>query len=448
MLEKIRVGFSGFGFYGYPAEVIARLSREPADALRGMGLQVTETDPMTSIDDVPRGLDQLSGKQYDAIIACVVAWTETPVIVGILRDYLHLPILLWGTGGYTVNGRLVSPAAQAGTSAALDTLKLLGAKFKYIYDYPDSPMSLDKVRDFCLAAKAINTLAHSRIGMMGYADMGLYSLMFDGLEVRKKLGIEVESYDMLEMEQAMQQLPTKPVQAQIAEWQKSWEFEQPISPPILERVARLTLALNDKIDQRGYLAVSTKCVYGVTKYMGCTACMAQSMLGDKAHFVCENDVPGMITQTMLGLLTGQSTTFLEMYEYFPDRILAGVCGFVPTSFIEGGKVSVRGHTWGGSSGGIVNTGQMKTGTVTLARLSLHGERYRMHILTGEGVKPRNWEEMGWAPPAPYFPSLEIILDRGVEEFAQKALAQHYAVVYGNHLQKLVDLCDLLDIEVI
>ncbi len=103
---------------------------------------------------------------------------------------------------------------------------------------------------------------------------------------------------------------------------------------------------------------------------------------------------------------------------------------------------------GGSGGGIVNTAPMKTGRVTLARISLHGERFRMHIVAGEGVKPRSWEELGWAPPAPYFPSLEIIPDCGVEEFAQKALAQHYAVVYGDHRQKLVDLCNLLDIEVI
>src|SRR5574341_567047 len=448
MLENIHVGFSAFGYYGYPLEVIARRGHEAADALRAMGIEVTETDPMTSFDDVPRGLEQLAGKEYDAVIACVIAWTETPVIVGILRDYLHLPILLWGRGGYTVDGRLVSPAAQAGTSAVLDTIKFLGAKYKYVYDYPDNPMSLDRVRDFCQAAKAVNILAHARIGMMGYADMGLYSLMFDGLEVRKKLGIEVESYDMLEIEQAMQKLPKDAVQSIMAEWQKSWEFEQPVAPIIMERVARLTLALNDKIDQRGYLAASTKCVYGVTKYMGCTACMAQSMLGDKTPFVCENDVPGMITQTMLNLLTGLSTTFVEMYEYFPDRLLTGVCGFVPNSFIDGGKVSVRGHTWGGSSGGIVNTAQMKTGKVTLARISLHGERYRMHVVTGEGVKPRPWEELGWAPPAPNFPSLEIIPDGGVEQFAAKTLAQHYAVVYGDHRQKLVDLCELLDIEVI
>lgn len=444
----MRVAFAGFGFYGYPKDVVVERAHEAAEAVRALGIDVLEIEPLTGFDDVARGLGQLAGQPFDAVIACVVAWTETPVIVGVLRDYSHLPILLWGRGGYTVNDRLVSPAAQAGTSAARDTLVSLGARFKYIYDYPDAPMSLGHVKDFCTAASAVNVLAHARIGIMGYADMGLYSLMFDGLDLRKKLGIEVESYDMLEIEQAMAGLPEGRVSAQVATWRTDWSFEQPVADTMLERLARLTLALEDKVEARGYLAMSTKCVYGVTKYMGCTACMAQSMLGDRTHFVCENDVPGLITQTMLGLLTGQSTTFLEMYEYFPDRLLAGVCGFAPTSLLEGGKVTVRGHTWGGSSGGVVNTGQMKAGRVTLARLSPRGERYRMHILTGEGLAPRSWEELGWAPPAPQFPSLEILPDGGVEAFAHKALAQHYAVVYGDHREKLEDLCQLLDIQVI
>jgi len=448
MSEKLRVGFAPFGFYGYPREVIAARGHAAAEAVRGLGVEVIETQPLTGFDDVPVGLAELAGKELDAVIACVVAWTETPVIVGLLRDHLHLPILLWGLGGYTVHGQLVSPAAQAGTSAVRDALASLGTSFLYLYDYPDAPMRLDRVADFCAAAGAVRTLSHARIGMMGYADMGLYSLMFDGLDLRRRLGIEVESYDMLEIEQAMARLKAERVAQTVDEWKAAWTFEQPVADAMLERVARLTLALGDKIDARGYLAMSTKCVYGVTKYMGCTACMAQSMLGDRTHFVCENDVPGMITQTMLGLLSGQPSTFMEVYEYFPDRILAGVCGFVPTSFIEDGKVRVRGHTWGGSSGGLVNTAQVRTGRVTLARLSTRGDPYRMHLVTGEAFRPRAWEELGWAPPAPRFPSMEIVPDTAVEDFAHKALAQHYAVVYGDHRRRLEDLCRLLDIELI
>ena len=415
---------------------------------RGLGAEVVEADILTRLDDVPRGLAQLAGHEYDVIVACVIAWTETPVVIGVLRDYLHIPILLWSWGGYSQEGQLVSLGSAAGATACISALQHLGAKYTYVYDYPDAPMNVAKVLRFCRAAKAVNILAHARMGMMGYADMGLYGLMFDGLDVRKRIGVEVESYDMLEIDQAVARLPRPRVTTLVEQWHKDWQFEAPVGEATLERVAGLTLALGDKIEERGYLAMSTKCVYGVTKYMGCTACMPQSMLGDRVHFVCENDAPGMITQTMMGLMSGKSSTFMELYEIFPDRLLVGVCGFVPTSFTKDGKPSVREYGWGGLTGGMVNTGQMKTGRVTLARLSLRGERYRMHILTGEGFAPRPWEESGWAPPAPRFPSLEIVLDTSVDDFAGKALAQHYGMVYGDHRQGLEDLCRLLDIEVI
>lgn len=448
MADSMRVAFVPFGFPSYPMEVMVGRAHEAADAVRKLGAEVIETDLLTRVDDVPAALARLSGHEFDAVIACVIAWTETPVIVGVLRDYLHRPILLWSRGGFTENSRLVSLGAAAGAVAVLDTLRQLGAKFEYVYDFPDSPMVMDKVEDFCRAAHVVKTLTHARMGMMGYADMGLYALMFDGLDVKKKLGVEIESYDMLEVEQAMSALPAERVQATVADWKRNWDFEQEVATESMDRVARLTLALGDKIDQRGYLAMSTKCVYGVTKYLGCTACIPQSVLGSRTHFVCENDTPGMITQTMLGLLTGQSTTFLELYEYFPDRLLMGVCGFVPQALIDGGRLSVRGYSWGGSSSGMVNTGQMKEGRVTLARLSPRGEPYRMHIVTGQGFRPRSWEESGWAPPAPHFPSLEITLDDGVDTFANNALAQHYGMVYGDHRAKLEQLCHLLDIQII
>jgi hypothetical protein len=66
----------------------------------------------------------------------------------------------------------------------------------------------------------------------------------------------------------------------------------------------------------------------------------------------------------------------------------------------------------------------------------------MHVLTGEAVSPRPWEEAGWEPPAPRLPSIEVVLDSPVEEFAQKVLSQHYIVIYGDHTRVLGDFCRL------
>jgi len=86
--------------------------------------------------------------------------------------------------------------------------------------------------------------------------------------------------------------------------------------------------------------------------------------------------------------------------------------------------------------------------VTLCRLASRGDRYRMHIATGEAGTPRPWEEAGWEPPAPQLPSLEVILDTPIDAFAQAVLGQHYILAYGDQRQPLRSLCHLLGVEVV
>ena len=104
--------------------------------------------------------------------------------------------------------------------------------------------------------------------------------------------------------------------------------------------------------------------------------------------------------------------------------------------------------FGELEGGVLNISKVKTGRVTLCRLTSSGDRYAMHLLTGEAVEPRAWEEAGWEPPAPRLPSLEVVLDTPVEEFAQKVMSQHYIIVYGDHTASVKDFCRLREIRII
>jgi hypothetical protein len=45
-------------------------------------------------------------------------------------------MVLWGLTGDTIDGRLVTMAAQAGTTALRDAMDGLGFRFKYVYDTP------------------------------------------------------------------------------------------------------------------------------------------------------------------------------------------------------------------------------------------------------------------------------------------------------------------------
>ena len=172
------------------------------------------------------------------------------------------------------------------------------------------------------------------------------------------------------------------------------------------------------------------------------------LLSDEMNLrtIPENDAMGAVTQLIVNSITGQCAAYLEFYEFFEDSVLLGVPDFVPAEVVDG-KVKVTQASFGGISGGLLNISTMKTGKLTMARLSNTGSEYSMHICTGEG-KLKSWEEAGWDYPAPQLPSLDIFLDVPVSDFSQKITGQHYIIAYGDHSQALKNYCYLTDIEVI
>ena len=447
MTKRITAGFVGFACISFPKEITEKRSKEAAEAVKSSGIKLVETAQVSTFTDAERAIVELKKGDFDFLIICISSWIESPIVVKVLREFKHKPILLWGLGGYTKDGSLVSPASQAGTPALREPLAQMGFKFKFIYDWPDSPMNIDKVKDFAIVANAIKELSNAKIGMVGYADMGLYITMFDGVSLRSKIGPEVEVFDMLEVEQRVQKIDTKRAFSVIENIKKKWHSKEEIPEGTWQRLSKFYLAIDDIVTERKYSAISIKCVEGMKKYMNFPPCMILTLLSQKIPAICEDDALGSVTQLILKYISGQATAFMEMYEFMKDRILIAVCGFIPPEYIEGAwKVSPYG--WGGLNTGVMNTSQAKTGFVTLARLGYRGDSYFLHVVTGEGQKPRKWEELGWNPPAPQFPGLEVILDRPVEQFADEVLSQHYILIYGDYRQQLKDFCNIIGINYI
>jgi len=447
-MDRVKAGFVGFGCVSYPREIIERRSIRAKEELEKAGLELVYTPPVSTLEEADRAIGDLKEEDFDFLILCIASWIESPIVIRVTDEFRDKPILLWGLGGYTQNGSLVSPASQAGTSGLRWTLEAMGYKFKYIYDFPDSPMSIDKVLAFSKVTKTIKKLRHSKIGMMGYADMGLYVCMFDGMSLRAKIGPEVEVFDMLEIIQKMEKIAHKDIQILLEEKKKSWNINPDVREEALINAIRIYLAIKEKIKENSYSAISIKCVEGMKKYMNFPPCIILTMLSEEMPAICEDDALGAVTQLIIHYLTGQPAPYVEMYEFMKDRILVGICGFVPPGVTEGRVCVARYAGWGGLSEGAMNVSKMKTGPLMLIRLFSKGDVYRLHMVAGEGLSPRRWEELGWEAPAPFFPSLEIKLNIPVEDFAQKITSQHYFVIYGDYREEIKDLCKLLDIEVV
>lgn len=443
-MEKVRVAFVGFGEVNSPQEIILRKCRIARDELEGQGLELLATDPVTDDSqgaNVARAVAALSAGDFDCLVACIAGWIPSQPVIEVLAGFRHKPLVLWGLTGHYVEGRLVTTADQAGTSALRSILADLGYTFRYVYNTPDGQSKAPRVAAIARAAAAAARLRKARIGMMGYRDMNLYGTMFDGVGLKRALGVEIETFEMLEVAQIMQKLEPAVVEAVVRNVRERWVFRKPAADETLRKGASYYLAIRKKIEERGYQAVSLIDVDGMKKLAGFPPAMIFMLLADEMGLptIPENDSLGAVTQLLVKSLTGQIGAYMEFYEFMEDRVLVGVPDYVPAEVVEG-PVTVLPASFGGFSEGILNVSKVRTGRVTLCRLFARSGAYFLHAVAGEAVTPRAWEEAGWSAPAPQLPSLEIILDSPVEEFAQNVMSQHYIVVYGDAREALSDAC--------
>lgn len=449
--NMVKAAFVGFGEINSPQQLIKDKCSIALEEVKTLGFSVVATDHVTDDPggkDVKRAIEVLKNEDFDVLIICIAGWIPSHAVISITTVFKEKPMVLWGLAGDIVGGRVVTAAPQAGTTALRKVFEDLGYRFKYVYNVIGKPSPLGKIRSFALAAAAEKSMARSKVGMMGYRDMKLYNTLYEALSLKTLTGVEVEFFEMLEMAQISGNVSETEVQMVLDKIKTAWDFEKPADDDFLKKGIRYFLAVKEIAETNGYNAISLKDVDGMKKLLEFPPAMIFMLLSDESG-VCtipENDVMGAVTQLIVKQLTGQCAAYLEFYEFFENSVLLGVPDFVPAEVVDG-RVKVTPAAFGNISGGLLNVSALKTGRLTMARLSNTGSNYTMHICTGEG-KLKSWEEAGWDYPAPQLPSLDIFIDGSVEEFSQKVSGQHYIFAYGDHSEALRDFCYLKNIKVV
>ncbi len=447
----LKGAFVGFGEVNTPKELIVKKCSDAEKALKNEGLELLSVFPVTDDyeeKDVNKAIKILKSEDFDFLVLCIAGWIPTHAVIKVAEQFRHKPMVLWGLCGWMEGNRLVTTADQAGTTALRKTMADLGYSFKYIYDIIGKQTNSKKAADYAIAAAAAAGLRSAKVGMAGYRDMNLYGTLYDGPSLKRVVGVEIETFEMLEIKQRYDKITDGQKQAVVDTEMSKWKFLKEAKKEGMLAAAGYYLAIKELINERGYKAISLKDVDGMKKLLGFPPAPVFMLLSniEKVSTIPENDCLGNVTQLMVKFLTGQCGAYLEFYEFFEDRVLAGVPDYVPAEVTDG-EITVMPAAFGELSEGILNVSKVKTGPITMCRLVYTDGKYYMHMVTGEGIAPRKWEEAGWTQPAPQLPGLEILLD-DVEGFAGKVMGQHYIISYGDNTQKIRNLCDILGIEII
>lgn len=446
-MEALRAGYVSFGTQYYKPESLAMITARAEKQLTAAGIELVRTDPVFGEGAEPeRAIRELKNGEWDFLIANVVNWIEVRGVMRVLLAFRDKPIILYSFGGFTEGDTLICPAAGAGCTAIRFPMERMGFRFTYLFNPPDSPMDIEGIMSFGRAARTVRVLRTSRLGMIGFNDMGLFTTDFSVVKMRDKIGPEVESMDMLQVERRMTALDGAAVARETARITANWEY--PLAKPnpeAVDKVIRLAMATLEICKEKSFSGFSYKCVDGVDKEMGLTHALPSSLVASAGiPYVDENDVGNLVAEIMLKNLSGQQVMFLEHYDHHPEWILLGEDGYIPDQFIDGKPQIKAASTL--LSAGLAHCSRLKLGRMTLACLSEDNTGYRMHIVTGEGRKPPKWVEMG--VPLPSWPSVTFYPDVHVRRILDHVQSQHFAMTYGTYVRELVDLCKLLGITAI
>ena len=166
----MKIAFAGFGEVNTPIDIIVDKCSKAVESLKRQDVEIYPCFPIRDDyeeTDVNKAIAYFENKSFDALVLCIAGWIPTHAVIKVAEKFRHLPMVLWGLCGWMEDGRLVTTADQAGTSALRKTMKDLGYTFKYVYDIIGKPSKVEEVLSFVKASAVYNDMRSQKIGQMG-----------------------------------------------------------------------------------------------------------------------------------------------------------------------------------------------------------------------------------------------------------------------------------------
>ena len=134
-----KIGFVCFGEVNTPYERLQSLHDEALQIMETIKKSTTSEQSMPldpAIIDAGIVIDDPAYKSAEdaieklprdmqCLVLCVVGWIPTHAVIRLTDVYRHIPMLLWGYRGWKENGKIITTAPQAGTTAIRPALEAM-----------------------------------------------------------------------------------------------------------------------------------------------------------------------------------------------------------------------------------------------------------------------------------------------------------------------------------
>lgn len=256
----------------------------------------------------------------------------------------------------------------------------------------DSPEFREDVKKFAGVCSVVKGVKGSRIAMLGARPIAFNTVRFSE-KILQKHGVSVQTVDFSEIIfKAMSYDNAAKVEEKIKEIRAYGSVPEWISPELMEKQAKLCLAISETVDELECDASTVQCWDSVENNYGCATCLAMSMMGDAGKpSACESDVTGALSMLAAHLSNGSAPALMDWNNNIReerDACISLHCSNFPKSFfksdVEIECLDVLGSTLGKDHCFGACKGQVAPGPMTFIRFTTDDKNGVLKAYLGQG----------------------------------------------------------------
>jgi len=443
--KNLKLGFittvSGRWLLDLPKERHATYSKWLQDTFPNVSL-VSSDGIAVSNDDVGSAAEKFRVKDVDAVVVLIGAFTSD-IVCTMIAEKLNVPIILWALPEPQFDGGRIMSNALVAATMNQGALKRLGLKSHFIYGGIDDGRCVKEISSYIRIYSAYKKLKNTYLGLIGYRPTGFYSSQFDETLIRKTFGITMEEFDVIHLINTANKIAEEDVEKDMKDFASSVPCAE-LPDEYLQNHSKLYLGLKKIIEDNKFDGLSLKC-WPELGFMKCTPCAIVSRLADEGVIIgCEADVDATISMLILNYLTGKMVFMSDLIsiDEKDNTALFWHCGQAGRE-LHGDKRNTCACDHSLAGQGVVIEGTLKTGRVTICRMSQIGDEYKLFLTKGEVIPTEKVVKGVMA---------SIKMDKPVRDMiytiAEEGIPHHYSIVWEDVYDDIKLFAKNMGIEII
>lgn len=443
----MRIGLISVGFPNFRYDIANEYLQKSLEKLDSSNYEILCCGK-TLIDeqDIYLELSNLKQKNIDLLILQCGTYSYGSCMMKIVELFEHTPLLMWGFPEPVIEGFYGLPLnSLCGLNMYGSFLEKVDKKYSYVYGKVDDEATYDKVINTIRAIEIKMKMKGSKFCIIGGRVPGFYLSNVDEVRFRHEIGPEIVYYSLAALIQDVKNISSERVEKEI-EIMVGEAAKVTTTNEMLEKSARIYLAIQDYKEKNNIDGFTIKCWPEFQELMGCSVCGVVSRLNNIGVATsCEGDITGLATMYIQNLITKEPCFFADLVNINEEGVAkAWHCGPAPLSLARDKETTeYLEHPTIKQGMGFAVQFKMKLGRLTMMKLKEAKGGYKMFIAAGEGIEEDRVLVANQADirfDSPINKVLDTIMANGIEH--------HYAIVYSEIKDILIETCKWMGIEVI